>query len=159
MYQKTKELLEHAGYYRYEISNYAKIGKECRHNLGYWERKEYLGLGLGAASLKENIRYKNTDNLEYYLAHSNELDEIQEEKQALTISEQIEEFFFLGLRKMEGVSFTEFAKMFGKKIEECYGTQIASLMKENLLQRQDDRVMLTSKGIDVSNYVFVKLLQ
>ena len=67
IYYRTEELLEKVGYHRYEISNYAREGKECRHNLGYWERREYLGIGLGAASLVDNARYKNTDDLLFYI--------------------------------------------------------------------------------------------
>lgn len=158
IYQRTKELLERAGYHRYEISNYAKEGKECRHNLGYWERKEYLGLGLGAANLIENVRYKNTDDLEYYLAHSDELEYIQEEKQVLTITEQMEEFVFLGLRKMEGISEKEFKQLFGKEIDECYGMQLERFLQEGLLQRKGGFLSLTERGIDVSNYVFSEFL-
>ena len=66
MYEKAEEILGENGYHRYEISNYAKEGMECRHNLGYWERKNYLGLGLGASSLLDNRRYSNTENLREY---------------------------------------------------------------------------------------------
>ena len=68
MYRCTEELLKNAGYHRYEISNYAKPGRECRHNLGYWERKNYLGIGLGASGLIDNVRYKNTEDLQKYLS-------------------------------------------------------------------------------------------
>ena len=158
IYYRTEELLEKAGYHRYEISNYAKKGKECRHNLGYWERKEYLGIGLGAASLIDNIRYKNTDDLLYYMEHSSDLSAIQENVEKLSLKEQMEEFMFLGLRKMEGVSITEFEKLFGKDIEECYGEQIQSLIEQGLLEQKDGRLMLTRQGIDVSNYVFCEFL-
>lgn len=158
IYYRTEELLEKAGYHRYEISNYAKKGKECRHNLGYWERKEYLGIGLGAASLIDNIRYKNTDDLLYYMEHSSDLSAIQENVEKLSLKEQMEEFMFLGLRKMEGVSITEFEKLFGKDIEECYGEQIQSLIEQGLLEQKDGRLMLIRQGIDVSNYVFCEFL-
>lgn len=158
IYQRTEEVLAKAGYHRYEISNYAKQGKECRHNLGYWERKNYLGIGLGASSLIENTRYKNTDDLDWYITHANELDSIQEDREQLTTIEQMEEFVFLGLRKIEGISETEFAENFGKSIEECYGTQLERLLSEDLLKRENGRLMLTKRGIDISNYVFAELL-
>ena len=154
IYYRTEELLEKAGYHRYEISNYAKKGKECRHNLGYWERKEYLGIGLGAASLINNVRYKNTDDLLYYMEHSSDLSAIQENVEKLSLQEQMEEFMFLGLRKMEGVSVTEFKNTFGNNMEECYGEQIQKLKEQGLLEQKDGRLMLTRPGIDVSNYVF-----
>ena len=158
IYYRTEELLEKAGYHRYEISNYAKKGKECRHNLGYWERKEYLGIGLGAASLVDNTRFKNTDNLLYYMKHAGDINAIQEDVETLSVKEQMEEFMFLGLRKMEGVSTAEFKKLFGKDREECYGEQILELIEQGLLEQKDGRLMLTKQGIDVSNYVFAKFL-
>lgn len=158
IYYRTEELLEKAGYHRYEISNYAKEGKECKHNLGYWERKEYLGIGLGAASLIDNIRYKNTDDLLCYLEHSRDLHAIQENTEKLSLKEQMEEFMFLGLRKMEGVLVGEFENTFGKNIDECYGVQIQKLVEQGLLERKNGRVMLTKRGIDVSNYVFGEFL-
>ena len=151
IYYRTEEMLSKAGYHRYEISNYAKTGKECKHNLGYWERKEYLGIGLGAASLIDDTRYKNTDDLSFYLEHTSDLSAIQENVEKLSLKEQMEEFMFLGLRKMEGVSITEFEKLFGKDIEECYGEQIQSLIEQGLLEQKDGRLMLTRQGIDVSN--------
>ena len=158
IYYRTEELLEKAGYHRYEISNYAKKGKECRHNLGYWERKEYLGIGLGAASLINNTRYKNTDDLLYYMEHASDLSAIQENVEKLSLKEQMEEFMFLGLRKMEGVSVDEFENIFGKSMEECYGEQIQKLKEQGLLEQNDGRLLLTRPGIDVSNYVFGEFL-
>lgn len=158
IYYRTAELLEKAGYHRYEISNYTKEGRECKHNLGYWERKEYLGIGLGAASLIDNTRYKNTDDLAYYNKNASRLDMIQEDMQVLSTKEQMEEFIFLGLRKMEGISKKEFTENFGMNIEECFGHQIEKLLKEGLLQKKDLRIMLTRRGIDVSNYVFAEFL-
>lgn len=158
IYYRTEELLEAAGYYRYEISNYAKKGKECKHNLGYWDRTNYLGIGLGASSLMDNTRFKNTDDLDYYLEYADKLDEIQECVEKLSVQEQMEEFMFLGLRKMNGVSIAEFENVFGKTIEECYGVQLKKLIKENLLKKKDDRVILTKHGIDVSNYVLGEFL-
>ena len=158
IYYRTEELLKAAGYHRYEVSNYAKEGKECRHNLGYWERKEYLGIGLGSASLIENTRYKNTDDLAYYMEHARELTAIQKEIQVLITKEQMEEFMFLGLRKMEGVSEIEFEKCFGVGIDEVYGMQLKKLIREHLLEKKDGRILLTKQGIDVSNYVFAEFL-
>ena len=96
MYRRTEELLEEAGYHRYEISNYTKQGRECRHNLGYWERKNYLGIGLGASSLIDNVRYKNTECLEDYIQWSCDLNKIQKDREILSKAEQMEEFIFFG---------------------------------------------------------------
>lgn len=158
IYYRTETLLLQAGYHRYEISNYAKEGKECRHNLGYWERTDYLGIGLGASSLIDNTRFKNTDDLAFYMEHADNADEIRENVEKLSVKEQMEEFMFLGLRKMEGVSISEFEKAFGKTMEECYAEQIQRLMQQGLLEQKDSRLMLTRQGIDVSNYVFAEFL-
>ena len=154
MYWKTKQILHEAGYERYEISNYAKEGHECRHNIGYWERTPYLGFGIGAASLFEETRYANPSNIEEY--RTSFAKKFQAEK--LSIEEQIEEFMFLGLRMMKGISKQRFAENFGRKIEEIYGEQIEKLKKLELLEEKDDRIYLTEKGIDISNSVFVEFM-
>lgn len=158
MYQRTEELLKEAGYHRYEISNYAKQGKECRHNLGYWERKEYLGLGLGSSSLIRNARFKNCDDLELYMEHSDDILQIREIDGALTVEEQMEEFVFLGMRKIEGISIKKFQETFGKSLEECYGNGIENMKSKNLVEEVDGMLRLTAKGIDLSNYVFAEIL-
>ena len=158
IYYRTEELLKEADYHRYEISNYAKEGKECKHNLGYWERKEYLGIGIGAASLIDNTRYSNTPDLAKYIRDAKQLNKIQLDFQELSTKEQMEEFVFLGLRKMEGISEREFTENFSMNIEECYGHQIEKLLKEGLLQKRDGRIMLTRRGIDISNYAFAEFL-
>lgn len=158
IYYQTEELLLQAGYHRYEISNYSRPGKECKHNLGYWERKEYLGIGIGAASLVENTRYKNIDHIDCYIKNANDLSKIQEEKEELSVKAQMEEFFFLGLRKMQGVSTKIFQEIYGHDMREIYGAQIEKLVKEELLVKKGDYYMLSPKGIDVSNYVFGEFL-
>jgi len=164
MYALTQEMLLVEGYKRYEISNYARDGFSCRHNAVYWKRGEYLGLGLGAASLikKENtksslwqeVRYKNKTNLISYLQG----DFAYEEELCLSKREAMEEFFFLGLRMMEGVSLDEFVDIFGKEAIMLFEDAISESIQEGLLQKQNKRLKLTPKGIDVSNYVFQKFL-
>ena len=167
MYWDTETLMEKNGYHRYEISNYAKEGYACRHNLGYWERIPYLGFGIGAASLVPGdligkcrklegkmSRYTNPDQLREY-AHSYR-NKFQAE--LLTEIEEMEEFMFLGLRKMNGISKKEFSEYFGKSLEDIYGEPICKLESLKLLEQDDDRVWLTKRGIDVSNSVFVEFL-
>lgn len=158
IYWKTKEFLEKEGYCRYEISNYAKEGLECRHNLGYWERKNYLGLGLGASSLMGNVRYHNTEDWKEYIANAKNLQQIQKDVETLTVEEQMEEFIFLGLRKMQGISEQKFQEAFQKSIWECYSENIRKVMEKGLLDKRDGNLYLTEKGIDISNYVFAEIL-
>ena len=156
MYYKTKEILEAAGYFRYEISNYAKSGYECKHNLRYWERKDYIGFGLGASSLYKNMRYKNIDKLSVYLESEHFMDRMEEEH--LSAKDCMEEFMFLGLRKIEGVTKKEFYQCFGQSMDEVYGKVLCKLKRNKLIEEQDDRVFLTEYGLDVSNVVFAEFL-
>lgn len=148
MYYDTGDILGAAGYERYEISNYAKPGFECRHNLGYWERREYLGLGLGASSLIKGVRYQNHKKLSAYLKG----DYTHEEVQKLTRREEQEETMFLGLRKAEGVLLTE-------ELLEVYKGTLQRLQQKGLLLWEGGRVRLTDLGIDVSNYALAEFLQ
>lgn len=147
MYYDTKELLSEAGYERYEISNYAKPGYACRHNLSYWERGDYKGFGIGAASLMKQIRYRNETSLEDYLAGRYAYESVE----PLSHQEELEETMFLGLRKMEGVCLTE-------ELQHVYENVFQDLEKKGLLIRQKGRVRLTDRGIDVSNYALAEFL-
>lgn len=156
MYELTGQMLEEAGYGRYEISNYAKAGYACRHNLVYWTQGDYLGLGLGAASLMDNVRMSNERDLQAYTGRI-EVSGEKPERQVLTRQAQMEETMFLGLRKMEGVSKAHFRSLYGCNMEEVYGEVIDKHVKNGLL-RDGDFVALTPKGIDVSNYVMADFL-
>lgn len=159
MYHLTKKLLAEKGYERYEISNYAKPGFACTHNCGYWKRAEYLGLGLGAASLLKNIRLHNTESLEKYLANPCGC---REDVHVLTDGEQIEETLFLGLRLTMGISEKEFVGCFSRTLDEIYGDVIEKNIQNGLLrwtkQGEDRWLSLTEKGLDVSNYVMAQFL-
>lgn len=166
MYERTGEYLAKGGYGRYEISNYALPGFACRHNLAYWERTDYAGFGLGAASLRENVRWSNTAELAEYLAHAGQTGEetrIKKEMTRLSIQDQMEEFMFLGLRKTEGVSASTFERLYGKPLEAVYEEPVERLIREGLLLRyrkEDGSVFfrLSARGIDVSNYALAMFL-
>ncbi|HBC98133.1 MAG TPA: coproporphyrinogen III oxidase, partial [Lachnoclostridium sp.] len=109
MYYLTQEFLNEQGYERYEISNYSKNGYECRHNIGYWTGVEYLGLGLGAASYINGCRFHNTPVFDEYCSARLDQEEafqrvLRQEFEQLTIEDKMEEYMFLGLRLMKGVS-------------------------------------------------------
>lgn len=193
MYQNTKKILEGYGYRRYEISNYARPGYECRHNLGYWSRTEYLGIGAGAASLIENQRW--TEDRHIQSMQFDEPSEAEKKRrtkgeeikiQTLSLQEQMEEYMFLGLRKMKGVSKSRFESEFGRSMDEVYGAVIEEMTGRGLLEKvkeplqadslekekgyykpdglcesedeTDEYVRLTEKGIDVSNWVMSEFL-
>ena len=181
MYELTETFLHTKGYERYEISNYAKPGYECRHNCGYWTRKDYLGLGLGASSLVEHQRFQNTSELKTYLEQEYspqcegqheriaETIQLQEETgltqtghhihiETLDKKSEMEEFMFLGLRLMAGISRQQFEKKFQVTLNSVYGEGLRKLKGEQLIEEVAGYVRLTEHGIDVSNYVLAEFL-
>ncbi len=158
MYENTAEILGNYGYYQYEISNYAKEGYACRHNCGYWKRTEYLGLGLGSASLVNEVRFSNTSNMKLYLEESGDFSRIRVDMQKLSVSEQMEEFMFLGLRMLEGVSKLEFCNKFGKTLDNVYGDVIKRYVDLGFLVWRENNLHLTRAGISVSNQIFADFL-
>lgn len=168
MYEMTGRMLTEAGYRRYEISNYAKEGKTSVHNSSYWKRVPYLGVGLGASSFIEEHRFSNPSSMPEYrqmVAAGLGKDHLRIWKMAdpdtvtaLSKEDCMEEFMFLGLRMMEGVSEAEFMDCFGESVDRVYGAVLSELVRDKLLVREDGRIFLTGYGIDVSNYVFEKFL-
>ena len=159
MYEETEEILSTYGYHRYEISNYAKEGKECEHNKGYWKCDDYLGIGLGSSSLINGQRFHNTEDMMKYLNNSSNIESLREDKVNLTTEERIEEFMFLGLRMTRGISLSEFRNRFGISIDKVYGNEIDKFKEEGLIEVKDDMLYLTKHGIDVSNQVFVEFME
>lgn len=155
MYHKTKEFLESFGYERYEISNYARKGRECRHNVGYWTGVPYLGLGLGASSYVGGRRFKNDSDLVSYLASEPGR---RFEEEILTKKDMEEEFFIVGLRMVQGVLLKEFEERFHVKAESVYPGLMERLIREGAAVLENGRFKLTDYGMDVSNYVMAEFL-
>ena len=158
MYHFTKAYLAEKGYARYEISNYARPGYACRHNIGYWTGREYLGVGLGASSYIEETRFHNTVDLSDYLS----LDMLQGMKgyiidEQLDEQDQMEEFMILGLRLTKGVSGDDFLQKFGQNMGDVFSHVLPELLKEGLLEMDAPDIKLTEFGLDVSNQVFGRL--
>jgi oxygen-independent coproporphyrinogen III oxidase len=173
MYDMTGRLLGEAGYKHYEISNYSKPGFESRHNSSYWKRVPYLGFGLGAASLlnkgylKETdlydgrafqVRFENTRVLSEYLLADGKLKDIRRNINPLDKKACMEEFMFLGLRMMDGISVSDFYDNFDMAIDDVYAGVILKYMKMGLLRKSGERLMLTERGIAVSNAVLCDFL-
>lgn len=161
-YELTGEMLSHKGYHRYEISNYAREGYECLHNKVYWKRGDYLGLGLGAASMVEEVRWNNKRIMEEYKKavidnKVSQRTDLGENVEHLTKEEQMEEFMFLGLRLTEGVRKSDFKQKFGIPMETVYGEVLEKMQQEGLLVVEES-VYLTAYGMDVSNYVMAQFL-
>ena len=153
MVHTAQTYLEKHGYHRYEISNYAQKGYECRHNIGYWKRVPYLGFGLGASSLYREMRFSNERSVGEYIRKIECGSFPAAEETPLSRREQMEEFMFLGLRMTEGISRDEFRENFDTEIEAIYGSVIKKLCAQKLLEAQEGWIYLTERGTDISNYV------
>ena len=165
MYRLTGEYLASCGYHRYEISNSARDGYECKHNKVYWQRGNYVGFGLGASSMVENARWSVPADMERYQNHVENLStnggtpgSDMTDRQILTVREQMEEYMFLGLRMMCGVGEREFEDEFGQPMETVYGEVIETMCGQGLLVREQGRVRLSGRGIDLSNSVMAQFL-
>ncbi len=184
MYHETERLLEGYGYKRYEISNYAQAGFECRHNTGYWTGEEYIGLGLGASSylsedsleifdidpslyidkketcrLQKMFRIKNTTDLSEYIQRGKDRDSsghIIEE--VLDDAAQISEFCILRLRLCRGFDREDFRKRFGTDVHGVFGEKLEKLKAAELLSEAKGRICLTPKGFDLANTVFCEFM-
>ena len=152
MYEDSSRILGEYGFEQYEISNYARPGFSCRHNIGYWKRREYLGFGLGAASFFGGRRYANTRSMEKYLSRSS-LEDIRENIQPVSREEAMEEFMFLGLRLTEGVSREDFFREFGCSMDRVYGPVLRKYLQNGFLIEEKDRIRLSRRGIHVSNTI------
>lgn len=169
----TQQFLANAGYEQYEISNFALPGFACDHNIGYWTRENYLGLGLGAASLVENVRYTNTTDIDSYIENSGNIEFVSFEQSngevvngtnlhiaadAVSRKAQMEEFMFLGLRMKNGVTRAQFQAAFGIPIEGIYKDVLERLKEQELLEMTAGNIRLTEKGQDLSNYALAQFL-
>lgn len=158
MYEDTAEILERYGYRQYEISNYAKQGYMCRHNAGYWQRREYLGFGLGASSLYGGMRFSNTHQMQEYLKESRNPDQIRQDVIVLSRNERIEEFMFLGLRMTEGISEKKFEENFDVRLMDVYGDILQKYEETGFMEHIETKWRLTRKGIHVSNHILADFL-
>ncbi len=176
MYAMTKKILRTNGYERYEFSNYAQPGFECRHNLVYWTGGEYIGFGLGAASLFKGERFSNLRDLDQYLELMGEVAKLMTpemdllqlydaatvklrcDNTAMYVDRRMEEYMFLGLRMIRGVSRTEFKEKFNKEMFDVYGPVINKYVDDGFLKLEEDRVALTDAGIDISNIILSEFL-
>ncbi|ABG84658.1 MULTISPECIES: radical SAM family heme chaperone HemW [Clostridium] len=158
MYHLAKKILEENGFNQYEISNYAKEGKECRHNLAYWNMDNWIGVGSAAASYINGKRIKNISSVEEYINSINEKGEAVEEIINNSKNDNMEEFMFMGLRKINGIDENEFKKRFSMNINDVYGEILNKYIDEGLLIRDSGRIFLSEKGIEISNIIMADFL-
>ena len=158
MYHLAKKILEENGFNQYEISNYAKEGKECRHNLAYWNMDNWIGVGSAAASYINGKRIKNISSVEEYINSINEKREAVEEIINNSKNDNMEEFMFMGLRKINGIDENEFKNRFSMNINNVYGEILNKYIDEGLLIRKSGRIFLSEKGIEISNIIMADFL-
>lgn len=158
MYEATAQILKEYGFEQYEISNYARKGRECRHNVGYWTRQDYLGFGLGASSLYGKERFANTADMKKYLENSKNPEKIREKEPSLTREDEMAEFMFLGLRMTKGIPKADFQRCFGCTIESVYGEVLEKYESMEMLLEKDGRIFLSREGIHVSNSIMAEFL-
>ena len=151
-YKYTKNYLELKGYKHYEISNFAKVGYESKHNTNCWEQKQYIGFGIAAHSYINKCRYSNTCDLTEYLnKESKDIKEIHENQ---NIEDMKKEYMLLGLRKIDGVSILRFKEKFGENPIYLFRNELQKLVEEELIEIDLDNIKLTDKGLDFANLVW-----
>ena len=158
MFEEAIIAMAQSGHHQYEISNFAKKGKESMHNLVYWDNEHYYGFGAGASGYLDQKRYKNYGPIQHYMKPLKEQRLPIFEAEEISRANQIEEEMFLGLRKIEGVSLRRFEEKFNKKLTTVYQSVIAELQQQQLAVLEEDYFRLTPKGLFIGNDVFEKFL-
>ncbi len=158
MFEATIEFLQSAGYEQYEISNYARPGFECKHNLNYWDNGDYLGLGAGASSYLKRERFKNTNLPSRYIREVQDNGSAVESTEKLDLLHAMGETIMLGLRRLKGIPIKDFENRFQISFNNVYGKVLDPLLKEGLITLTQNRMALSRKGIFIADSVILKFL-
>jgi len=158
MYRYTLDFLKSRGYGQYEISNFSKPGRECRHNLIYWNLEEYIGCGAAAHSYTDGMRYSNCTVIENYVEYMAGAENGCRQIHVNTKKDDMEEFMFMGLRKIKGISIRKFQERFGAGIFDVYGDVIEKYLKNGLMSMEKGNLMLTARGIELSNSIMCEFI-
>ena len=154
MYKSISRIFSENNIYQYEISNYAKKGFECQHNINYWKCNEYIGLGCAAHSYYKGVRYNNTTNLDEYIKQ----EDIVRNKEILSLKDKKEEFIMLGLRMNRGIDLTEYMKRFDQNFIFEFSKEIQKLKKIGLVEHNENYLYLTEKGLDLCDSVVLEFI-
>ena len=158
MYHRGIEFLQNKGYNHYEISNFAKNGLECKHNLFYWQIKPYIGFGIAAHSNLNQKRFWNYNNFSDYYNNIDKRKLPVEGKEKINKKMEIAEYLIMGLRLVEGINKEKFINRFDIKVEDIYGDVLKKHERQGLLYIDNKWIKFTSKGLDLSNIVYIDLL-
>lgn len=157
MYYRGREIMEEWGLLQYEISNFAEKGKQCRHNLKYWNQDEYLGLGPSAHSFLNRTRYSNPSDLDLYCRGTKAFERTIQEK--MDMEDLMFEYIMLRLRLTEGLDTEKFKARYNADFFERYKRQLEFLTANKLVELSRNVIRLTQRGMDISNYVFEEFME
>ena len=158
MYHAAVDYLESKGFERYEISNFAKAGFACAHNLAYWNREDYLGVGTAAHSCIRDVRFANTDDLERYISCLSSGKMVYNNKECLDLGQKETEYIMLKLRLKNGFEVKEYERMFGRDFQKFFSEPIKKLQKAGLVSFSGGHFHATDKGFDLQNSIVLELL-
>jgi len=161
MYMESVKYLEEQGYKQYEISNFARNGNKCSHNLKYWNCEDYLGLGPAAHSYYNNTRFSFKNDVEMYVEALENVEQefdITDEYYEISASERVGEYIMLRMRLNEGINTDKFHELFGLDFEKLYGDFLAHYMKNGFIHKKLKNYAFTVNGMYVSNYILAEML-
>lgn len=170
MYYAGREFMESKGYDQYEISNFSQAGYECKHNIKYWTGGDYIGLGPFAHSCFEGVRYGNMSDIRLYCESiekaknkdtniaEQEFSKFRQINEVLNKESRMFEYIMLGLRLNKGINIDDFNNKFESDFFHLYKNQIDKLLNHGLIIRDENRIKLSKKGMDISNYVFEEFM-
>lgn len=158
LYLRAVEVLRGAGYHQYEISNFAKPGKESRHNMKYWLGREYVGFGPGAHSYFRGKRYAYAKDLDGYIASMSAREELLEEQQTITAAEQAREYLLLRMRTRRGIEEWEYRRKFGLNFEPI-SRRLEFFERHHWVEQAEHRWHFTPEGFLLSNTLILDLLE
>lgn len=158
MYQLTRKKIIEAGYNQYEISNFAKLGYESKHNINYWKNNEYYGLGAGAHGYLGEFRYENFLSIEQYINCLKNSSLPIANRRNVSMEEKKENMLMLGLRMIEGVKLSDYKKIFNEDLSEKYSIEIEKLLQLNLIIIDNNTIKLSEKGLVYGNEVFMEFI-
>lgn len=153
IYHRIREGLLASGYRHYEISNFAKPGRECLHNLAYWNIKPYLGLGLSSHSNLAGERFSNTRNIRKYMEALARGEKALDSRETISKSEEIAEYAIMGFRKIRGINKLDFRERFCLDFDEYFSGEISKNLARGLIVNGREEICLSEKGLDLCNQV------
>ena len=158
LYKRTIGLLTKRGFHHYEISNFARPGKECKHNITYWKNKNTLGLGAGASSYMDGVRFKNVSLPAHYIRKVADKQAAVEHSESLESRQAMSETIMLGLRLLQGISIHQFEKRFQISFKNFFGNITSTLKEKELVTIEDDHLRLSKKGLFLADSVILEFI-